>query len=97
MELAFEFFLFYPVHCEFPSNPCHLKVHPPFCIPMLSKLLNSSFLAKLLMFMILSPTKTMYSKADVLTGRTPAFFNKTADSWTAVNESSYSVVKWGGL
>ena len=33
---ALDLTLLSPCHCEFPRKPCHLKVHPPFCIPISS-------------------------------------------------------------
>lgn len=81
MLLALLDFRLSPCHCELPSKPCHLKVHPPFCMPISSKFLKSSFLANPLILMTLSPTKTMYLRFAGLRGITLlSFFSKTKDS-----------------
>ena len=89
IDVAFEDCLFYPSHIGFPSNPCHLTLHPPDCIPILSKFLNNSQKANPLILMIFSPTKTTYFKNDVFNGKILSFFNSTKDSCTALSESSY--------
>lgn len=91
---AFDDCLFLSFQKSFPKYPCHLTVHPPHCMPMLSKFLNNSTFVNLFILTIIYPTITTYliESNNPLTGRMLEFFKTTKDSLTEFRLSMYSLV-----